>query len=123
MILASTATRAEEASPMPKPRLFARTIEVSCTVDVEQTNDSLHAYVDLDGYEVGPGDEVTVLDPPTQVPFGERVVKRCRARVTQAGLFTRLWTPIAAHVELTGVYEVGFDPKEEPAQKNERSAS
>lgn len=123
MILAQSATRANEASTMPKPRLFARTFEVSCTVDVEQTNDSLHAYVDLDGYEVGPGDEVTVLDPPTEVPFGERVVKRCRARVTEAGLFTRLWTRVAAHIELTGLYEVGFDPKQDFDPKDERSAS
>lgn len=93
--------------------LFAKTFEVGCTVDLEQTNESLHAYVDLDGYEVGPGDEVTVLDPPTSVPFGERLTKRCRARVRQAGLLTRLWTPFAAHLELTELYEVGFDPLEE----------
>lgn len=102
--------------------LFARTFEVGCTVDIEQTNDSLHAYVELDGYDVGPGDEVVVLEPPTGVPFGERVTKRCRARVTQAGLLTRLWTPIAAYLELTELYEVGFDPKEtQPA--DERSGS
>lgn len=111
MILAQPAVRAEEARPMFKPRFFARTFEVGCTVDIEQTNDSLHAHVDLDGYDPGPGDEVTVLNPPTDVPFGERIVKRCRARVTQAGFFRRLWTPVAAHTELTDLYEVGFDER------------
>nr|WP_271200033.1 hypothetical protein [Methylopila turkensis] len=107
--------------------LFARTFEVGCTVDLEQTNDSLHAYVELDGYEVGPGDEVVVLEPPTHVPFGERLTKRCRARVTQAGLFGRLWTPVAAYFELTELYEVGFDPRQDdtqdPKPADERNAS
>lgn len=93
--------------------LFARSFEVDCTVDLEQTNDSLHAYVFLDGYDVGPGDEVRVIDPPTEVPFGGRLNRRCRATVTQAGLFGRIWTPIAAYLELTELYEVGFDPMDE----------
>jgi hypothetical protein len=88
--------------------LMRRRIEVPCTVDVEHTNDSLHAYVDLDGVEVGPGDEVIVHDPPTDVPFGARVIKRCRATVTRASLLDRIWTPIAAHLELTELFEVGF---------------
>lgn len=104
---------APPAARAPVRGVFAKTFEVDCTVDLEQTNDSLHAYVFLDGYEVGPGDEVTVIDPPTAVPFGERLTRRCRARVVQAGMLTRLWTPVAAYLELTDLYEVGFDPIEE----------
>ena len=46
----------------------------SCTVEIEHSFDSLHAYVELHGIEVEPGDEVTVHDPPTEVPFGEKLV-------------------------------------------------
>lgn len=88
--------------------LVRRRIEVPCTVDIEQTNDSLHAHVVLDGIDVGPGDEVIVHDPPTSVPFGGQVVQRCRATVVRAGLLDRLWTPAAAYLELTELYEVGF---------------
>ena len=37
-------------------------VEVPCTVDIEQTPESLHAYVELHGIEIGPGDEVIVHD-------------------------------------------------------------
>lgn len=89
--------------------LFRRTFEATCMVDVEHTNDSLHAYVLLDDFEIGPGDEVIVRDPPMNVPFGGKVVRRCRATVIRAGLWGRVWTPISAYFELTGLYEVGFD--------------
>jgi len=85
-----------------------RAVEVQCTVDVEHSFDSLHAYVDLDGIEVGPGDEVLVHGAPTEVPYGERVVVRRSATVLQAGPLGRLWTRLAARFELTDLYEVGF---------------
>lgn len=88
--------------------LLRRSVDVPCTVDVEHTNDSLHAHVDLEGIDVGPGDEVVVHNPPTDVPFGGHVVKRCRATVTRAGVLDKLWTPVAAYLELTELYEVGF---------------
>ena len=81
---------------------------VPCTVDIEHSFDSLHAYVDLEGVEVGPGDEVLVHDAPTAVAFGERVVVRRRATVMRAGLIERLWTCLIARLELTELYEVGF---------------
>ena len=37
-----------------------RTIEVPCTVDIEQTFDSLHAHASPEGVDVGPGDRVVV---------------------------------------------------------------
>lgn len=109
MIIAATGERSEA---MAAPRsLFGRTFEVDCTVDIEHTTESLHAYVTLDGYEVGPGDEVMVKDPPATPAFGGRVTCRRRAIVRQAGLFGRIWTPIAAYRELTELYEVGFDER------------
>lgn len=113
MIVAATHARKRQAAERPiaaKP-LFRRRFEVDCTVDVEHTTESLHAYVFLDGYEVGPGDEVTVKDPPPTPNFGGRVVRRCRATVVQAGLWGRIWTPVAAYLELTDLYEVGFDER------------
>ena len=72
---------------MIAPWLIGRsTVEVPCTVDIEHSFDSLHAYVELEGVEVGPGDEVLVHDAPTEVAFGERIVVRRRATVVRAGL-------------------------------------
>ncbi len=86
-----------------------RSLEVPCTIDIENTLDSLHAYVELQGIEVGPGDEVTVLDAPTQIPpYGERVVCERRAAVVKAGWLTRQWTQLTEFFELTELYEVGF---------------
>ena len=84
------------------------TFEVPCTVDVEHTPESLHAYVELQGCEVEPGDSVLVHGAPTHVPFGERVVVQCRASVTRANRLDRALTKVGAYLELTELYEVGF---------------
>lgn len=94
--------------------LGRRKVEVPCTVDIEHSFDSLHAYVELEGIEVGPGDEVLVHGAPTEVPFGERVVCRRRATVTQAGWLDRVWTRLTARFELTELYEVGFSSWRRP---------
>jgi len=85
-----------------------RSIEVPCTVDIEHTADSLHAYVDLAGIEVGPGDQVIVHGAPTQVAFGEHVVCACRATVMRAGVLDRLMARLTGYAELTELYEVSF---------------
>lgn len=92
----------------------SRTVEVLCIVDLEHSNDSFHAYVDLEGIEVGPGDEVIVHDAPTEIGFGERVVVQRRATVRRAGLLERLWTRLTARLELTELYEVGFSSWRRP---------
>ena len=84
------------------------TIEVPCTVDLEQTPDALHAYVDLQGIDVGPGDEVIVHDAPSSIAFGESAVYRCTASVRRAGRFQRAWAYIQGYLELTELYEVSF---------------
>jgi hypothetical protein len=84
------------------------TIEVSCTIDIEQTVESLHAYVELDGVEAGPGDIVIVHDAPTEVAFGERVICWRRATVHRAKWRSRLWAHIEGYLALIELFEVGF---------------
>lgn len=86
-----------------------RVLEVPCSLDLEESCESLHAYVELDGVELGPGDEVIVHDPPTAVPaYGERLVWRGRATVIKASPLERFWTRLSSRLELTELYEVGF---------------
>jgi hypothetical protein len=89
-------------------------LEVPCTVDIEHSTESLHAYVDLEGIEVGPGDKVTVHDAPTDVPFGERIVVERRATVVRANGLDRLKARIAGYLELTELYEVSFSDGRTP---------
>ncbi|GJD94612.1 hypothetical protein [Methylobacterium iners] len=88
------------------------TIEVPCTVEIEQTPESLHAHVTLDAaFEIEPGDEVQVHGAPTSVPYGERIVVQRTATITRAGKLERLWTKLAGHFELTELYEVSFSER------------
>ena len=84
------------------------TIDVPCTIDVEQSPDSLHAYVDLEGVDVGPGDEVIVHDAPTVIAFGEKAVFARQATVRRAGPLQRAWAHVEGYLELTELYEVSF---------------
>ena len=84
------------------------TFEVPCTIDIEQSPDSLHAYVDLEGFDVGPGDAVIVHDAPSGIAFGERAVLQRHATVRRANLFERFWAHIEGYLELTELYEVSF---------------
>ncbi len=88
-----------------QPKVF----DVPCTIEIENTFDSLHAHVDLDGdVLIGPGDEVLVHGEPIRVPFGEKVVLRRNATVTRAGALSRALTKLSARLELTELYEVSF---------------
>lgn len=91
-----------------------RTIEVPCTVDLEQTPESLHAYVDLVGIAVGPGDRVLVHDAPDHIAFGEKTILTRRATVRRAGPLQRLWAHIEGYLELTELYEVSFSGGKAP---------
>lgn len=86
-----------------------RSFDVPCTVEIEQTSETLHAHVVLDGdIQIRAGDEVMVHDAPTQVAFGERLVVRRTATVIRGGLSDRLWARIEGYLELTELYEVSF---------------
>ena len=83
--------------------------ELPCTVEIENTPQSLHAHVVLDGdFVVQPGDEVQVIDAPARPPYGERLVVRRKAVVTRAGALERLWTRLVGNFELTELYDVSF---------------
>ncbi len=87
-------------------------IEVPCILDVAHTADSLHAHVELESdLEIRAGDSVQLLNPPEEIAFGERRLIRGRARIRRAGWLRRLWTRLAARVELTELYEVSFSTR------------
>ncbi|MFO1115179.1 MAG: hypothetical protein U1E28_05810 [Beijerinckiaceae bacterium] len=85
-----------------------RTIVAPCRIDIEQTNDSLHAHVEIEGVHVGPGDRVVVVDAPGLVAFGEQRDFVRVARITRATRLQRLMARIEGYLELTELYEVGF---------------
>ena len=88
---------------------FRTSFDVPCTVEIEQTSETLHAHVVLDGnIEIEPGDEVVVHDAPTSVPFGERLVVRRTATVVRGGMLGRLRARVEGYLELTELYEVSF---------------
>ena len=89
-----------------------RRIEVPCTVEIERTADSLRAYAIPEGVELRPGDRVLVHGAPGRVGFGESVTFETRATVLRAGPLERAWTKLAAIIELTELYHVGFEPEE-----------
>jgi hypothetical protein len=89
-----------------------RRIEIICSVDIEQSFDSLHAHAIPEGIELRPGDRVIVHGAPTEVPFGESRSLVCRATVIRATGLERLWTEFRALFELTELYHCGFEPKE-----------
>jgi len=85
-----------------------RRFEVPCRVEVENSFDFLFTNVELEGVEVEPGDEVLVHDPPTDVPYGERVSVERRATVVRAGWPERLWTRLTGDLEFMELLEFSF---------------
>jgi hypothetical protein len=89
-----------------------RQFEFPCTVEIENTAESLHAHVEFDDdFTIAPGDEVRVIDAPEQPPFGEKIVVRRRAVVTRAGALGKLWTSLAGNLELAELSDVSFSEK------------
>jgi hypothetical protein len=91
-----------------------RRIEVACTVDIEQTPQSLHAHVMPEGIEIRPGDKMLVHGAPSRIGYGQRVSLRCSATVIRATAFGRLWTQFAGLLEFAALYEVGFERRDQP---------
>jgi hypothetical protein len=82
---------------------------VPCTIEIENTFESLHAHVDLHGgHQIEAGDEVLVHGDPIRVPYGQKVILQREATVTRAGWLERLFTMLAARLDLTELYEVSF---------------
>ena len=91
-------------------KLMGRQVfDVPCTIEIENTFDSLHAHVDLDGdVVIGPGDEVLVHGDVIRVPYGEKVTLRRNATVTRANWLDRIVTKMTSRLEFTELYEVSF---------------
>ncbi|MGI9129348.1 MAG: hypothetical protein ACR2IG_14160 [Roseomonas sp.] len=86
--------------------------EVPCTIEIERSADSFHAYAVPENVALRPGDEVIVHGAPRQVAFGEKYSFETYATVIRAGFFRRHWTQFRSILELTELYHVGFEPKE-----------
>ncbi|HTO67414.1 MAG TPA: hypothetical protein VMM15_39855 [Bradyrhizobium sp.] len=88
-----------------EPRRF----DVGCTIEIEQTGESLHAHVSLDGdVAIRPGDEVTIHGAPVGIAFGDCISLRRTATIVRAGALRRLMTQVAGYLELTELYDVSF---------------
>lgn len=86
-----------------------KSFDVPCTVEIEQTSETLHAHVVLDGdIDIRPGDQVRVHDAPAGVEFGQRLVVRRTATIVRGGPLDRLRARIEGYLELTDLYEVSF---------------
>jgi len=93
----------------PGRLLIRERFDVPCTIEIENTFESLHAYVDLDGnIPINPGDEVLVHGEDVRVPYGEKLTLRRLATVTRATALERAWTKLLARLELTELFEVSF---------------
>jgi hypothetical protein len=90
--------------------IFRRTrFDTPCRIEVEHTNEHLHAHVELAGDRlIEPGDKVLVQGPAVRVPFGARLIEQRMATVTKATALGRAWTRLRARFELTELYELSF---------------
>ena len=93
-------------------RCEPRELVVPCTVEIEQTPESFHAYAVPEDVVLRPGDAVLVHDAPSSVAFGECLTRQTYATVRRAGPLLRAWTRITAWRLLPTLYEVGFEPQE-----------
>ena len=91
------------------PFVIRRRQQTPCTIEIEHTETSLHAHVDLDcGMTLRPGDRVRVHGAPIRVTFGDKMTLRRDATIERAGWLERQWTRLAARFELSELYEVSF---------------
>ena len=91
------------------PFLTRERRDTGCTIEIEHTETSLHAHIDLDDrIAIRPGDRVRVHGAPIRVRFGDKFTLRREATVERAGWLERQWTRIAGRFELNELYEVSF---------------
>ncbi len=89
--------------------LVGRRFDVGCTIDIENTFDSCHAHVELDGnLSIQPGDAVRVQGGPVTVAYGEKLTLRRTATVNKAGGLKRMWVRLTGGLECLDLFEVSF---------------
>ena len=93
------------------PILARRSQVLACTIEIEHTEKSLHAHVELEGdIPLQPGDRGKVHGAPIRVTFGQSLVLHRDATVERASWLERQWTRLIARFELSELYEVSFTP-------------
>lgn len=97
----------------PTGLLGAQTVQATIDIEIEKTQDSFHAYAIPADIELREGDEVLLHGVPSDIAFGTRLVMQCQATVRRAGFLERAWTRMSGMFELTELYEVGFQPKDQ----------
>jgi len=86
-----------------------RVFDVPCTIEIEHTNEHLHAHVALEGdVPIYPGDRVRVHGSAIQIDFGQSTSIQRIATVMRAGWLARQWTRLMARLEIMELYEVSF---------------
>lgn len=95
-------------------RLTKTKLDVPCTIEIENTWESLHAHVELDGVDVEPGDEVQVHGGEIVVPYGERRTLHRTATVTKAAAPERLWVKMTGDLEFMELLEFSFSSGRKP---------
>lgn len=83
--------------------------DIDCTVEIENTFESLAAHVRFDdGTVVFPGDEVIVHGKPIEVPYGQNQSFSRKATIFRAGPIERLWTRATGDFEFMELCEFSF---------------
>lgn len=94
--------------------VFGRqTVQATIDIDVEKTPESFHVYAVPADIEIREGDELMLHGVPTDIAYGAQFTMQCQATVQRAGLLKRAWTRLAGIFEITELYEVGFQPKDD----------
>lgn len=89
--------------------LFRSSEDIDCTVEINNTFESLGAHVRFDnGVTVEPGDEVMVHGAPISIPYGECRDFRRVATITRASELERLWTRWTGDIEVMELCEFSF---------------
>ncbi|MEO0820033.1 MAG: hypothetical protein AAF074_06355 [Pseudomonadota bacterium] len=84
-------------------------IKVPCTVEVQNTFESLQAHVELpEEVKLRPGDAVLVHGKPIEVPYGQIERFERDATVTRATAIERLWTRMTGDLEYMELLEFSF---------------
>ncbi|MCR9220009.1 MAG: hypothetical protein NXI21_07255 [Alphaproteobacteria bacterium] len=88
---------------------YTDTIDLPCRIEIENTFESLHAHVVLDGDPpIHPGDKVTVHGEPIAVPYGESLTLERTATLRRAGALGRWWATVTGDLEIFEMFEVSF---------------
>ncbi len=94
--------------------LLPKKYDVPCTVEVQNTFDSLQAHVSLpDDVVIEPGDEVIVHGNPIRVPYGQSFAEERMATVVHASLAKRSWTRMTGDLEFMELFEFSFSGEKE----------